>query len=554
MSSPIGSHPDQWASGEPVASCDSSGGRKEEPIEPSDSGSSQGAEAAAPSGSQVNQPPEVDPPSAPERDADLNGDGQSPAAESDLESYETFFGMREPPFTLTPNPAFFFVNDRGREGLKQIEYGIRRREGFAVISGDVGTGKTTLCWALLERLEKMNVCTALVQNPMVSATDVLKLILHDLGVRPKTVEGDQADAAHLFDTSWMAGMGQMELIERLNTFLIQMARKGLFTVVIIDEAQRLSMETLEQLRLLSNLETANQKLLQIIFVGQVELEQMLEKPELRQLNQRISVRFQTKPLDKKESADYIRHRLRIAWAIPRLQFKKRAFDTIYRLSGGYPRLINMICDRALSFAFRQESYVVTAKTVRRSFRSIKELAPSRTSVWLRRLIPFAAALALALLILLLLLAIKSVIPSTGSASSPAPASAVSPVRPPADAGSVSDERPPAAAAKPAPARELPAPERPKPAPAARAGAASDRREYILQTSSFRESGNATAASEEIKARGIPSFLDHYGSGPDGGWYRVYAGPFSELSDAMQAASALETALGVRPLLRQRPAR
>jgi len=506
--------------------------------------------AVAPEGSQAASPSEVHPSVAPEYAANSDTDDQSLEAETDFESYETFFGMREPPFTLTPNPAFFFLNERGREGLKQIEYGIRRREGFAVVCGDVGTGKTTLCWALLGRLEQMNVCTALVQNPMVSATDVLKLILHDLGVRPKGVAGEPAGPSDLFDTSWMAGMGQMQLIERLNTFLLQMARKGLFTVVIIDEAQRLSMETLEQLRLLSNLETANQKLLQIILVGQVELQQMLEKPELRQLNQRISVRFETKPLNRKDTGDYIRHRLRVAWAIPRLQFKKRAFNAIYRLSGGYPRLINMICDRALSNAFQQESYVVTAKIVRRGFRTIKELSPSRNSIRFRRLILLAGALALALLIVLLLIS-RHRIPSTGSISSPKTAAAGPAVAASNETISRKAITAPALVAAVAPKQGLPAARGPRPNVAPRTSAMPGRKEYILQTSSFRESGSARTASEELKARGMPSFFEHYRNGPDGGWYRVYAGPYTELSAAMQAASTLETALGAKPLLRNR---
>jgi general secretion pathway protein A len=368
--------------------------------------------------SQLASPPKILPTQAALHSSRSEEEAELRADETGFETYEAFYGMREPPFALTPNPAFFFVNERSREGVKQIEYGIRRREGFAVISGEVGTGKTTLCWALLEKLEKMNVCTALVLNPMVSATDVLKLILLDLGVRPKGRDGEPIDPSHLFDTSWMAGMGQVELVERLNTFLIQMARKGLFTVVIIDEAQRLSIETLEQLRLLSNLETANQKLLQIIFVGQAELERTLKKPELRQLNQRISVRLATQPLSRKDTGAYIRHRLRVAWAIPRLRFKKRAFKVVHRLSRGYPRVINMICDRALYYAFQRESYIVTPKMVRRSFKSIKKLDRSRGPIWIRRLILLAAGLILTLLGLILFLMWKNVIPAKASVSSP----------------------------------------------------------------------------------------------------------------------------------------
>ncbi len=554
MPSPAGSYPGQSESDRPDVPCDDAAGQRPERVGPAGSdgqtgasGSASAAEApvAAGSGAISEKPPDYGPLT--------QADEQYLAEETEFEPYETFYGMREPPFTLTPNPGFFFVNARCREGLKQIEYGIRRREGFAVISGDVGTGKTTLCWALLERLEKMNVCTALVQNPMVSATDVLKLILHDLGVRPDAVEGEPLDPSHLFDTSWMAGMEQLELIERLNTFLIQVARKGLFTVVIIDEAQRLSLETLEQLRLLSNLETANQKLLQIIFVGQIELEQMLEKPELKQLNQRISVRFETKPLDRKETREYIRHRLRIAWAIPRLQFKTRAFNTIYRLSGGYPRLINMLCDRALSFAFGQESYVVTPKMVRRGFRSIRELHAGGASVWIRRLVPVLVALALALLIMLLLIS-RNVIPGTGPPHPRVSASAVPTAVVPGERVFVKAVAPPVQIASTRPSQSPPAAESPKTAIAATPEAVTRRKEYILQTSAHRESGRAKAASEELKAMGIPSFYDRYRSGPDGGWYRVYAGPYSELSDATRAASTLEATLGSKPLLRQRTVR
>ncbi len=551
MSSPIGKYAVQPQTDGPDISGDNRSRQMQGSIEPGGTCDTQGTTETVPMENQAADSSKIDAPVAPESDPTTESDEQSPDAETDFESYETFYGMRESPFTLTPNPAFFFVNERSREGLKQIEYGIRRREGFAVISGDVGTGKTTLCWALLEKLEKMNVSTALVQNPMVSATDVLKLILHDLGVRPKEdLEGEQKGASYLFDTSWMAGMGQMELIERLNTFLVEMARKGLFTVVIIDEAQRLSTETMEQLRLLSNLETANQKLLQIIFVGQAELEQMLATPQLKQLNQRISVRFATKPLGRKDTGDYVRHRLRIAWAIPRLQFKKSAFDTIYRLSGGYPRLINMICDRALSYAFQHESYVVTPRMVRRGFRSIKELAPSCKSVWIRRLILLAGVLALVLTVVLFLLS-RNLIPRMRSLSSPTPASTVSAAGPTLETGSSRGDKPSAAVAIPARTQSPPIEAPPRPAAATRQSSTTGRQEYILQISAFREPDSARAASEELKSRGVPSFLEHHGSSPGGDWYRVYAGPYSELSAAAQTASALEATLRQKPLLRRR---
>jgi general secretion pathway protein A len=207
---------------------------------------------------------------------------------------------------------------------------------------------------------------------------------------------------------------------------------------------------------------------------------MLEKPELRQLNQRISVRFVTRPLDRKETREYIRHRLRVAWAIPRLQFKKRAFDAICRLSGGYPGLINMLCDRALAFAFRQESYVVTPKMVRRGFRSIKELHPGRTSVWTRRVLPVAGALILVLLVILLLIS-KNVIPSTGTvpAQEPGPGSSTVTARN-GDASALPVT--PTAQPTPAPpAQSLAAAEKPPASVAASTRVEPGRKEYILQT-------------------------------------------------------------------------
>ena len=502
-------------------------------------GDEQSSPLTTPIEGQPSPPPEV-------RD---EGDQVLTDEAEDIEDYESFYGMREPPFTLTPNPAFFFVNEQTEEGLKLIEQGIRRREGFAAICGDIGTGKTTLCWALLEKLEKMNVCTALVQNPMLSPTDVLKCILHDLGVRPNGVNGPPRDLSELFDTSWMSGMEEMELIERLNTFLIQMARKGLFTVVILDEAQRLSMESLEQLRLLSNLEMADRKLLQIILVGQMELQQMLQKPELRQLNQRISVRIETRPLPRKDTGDYIRHRLRVAWAIPRLQFKKRTFGTVYRLSRGYPRLINMICDRALSSAYRAESYVVTPRMVRRACKNIRrELYPAGIGSRIRRIIPLAGALLGMALLALYIFLPRDIAPVKDP--TPAPASRAASAIPVAETDEV--------LARPV---ETPSPGLPSPAVKRQPPAVNDpstaavpgRDEFLLQTAAYRDRDSARVASEELKARGFPSFFEYTETGT-GGWYRVYAGPYPQLAGATEVVAGVKAVTGDNPILRRRTAK
>jgi general secretion pathway protein A len=306
--------------------------------------------------------------------------------------YEKFYGLKETAFNLTPDPAFLFLNKRSKDALDLILYGIERREGFALIIGDIGTGKTTLCWALLERLEKKNIRTALIQNPMLSETDILKSILQDLGVRP---EQEEAGAASLdvFDTSWMDGMTKKQLLDRLNMFLAQRAEENIFTVLIVDEAQNISLTLLEQLRLLSNLETAKKKLLQIIFVGQLELNQKLNSSAMRQLNQRISVRFETKALSKDDTENYIRHRLAAAGATSRLRFGPGAIRSVWRHSKGYPRLINLICDRALLAAYNERTYVITRRLVRKASRALqgKETGGLRiTPGWLGRMAPYLA--------------------------------------------------------------------------------------------------------------------------------------------------------------------
>jgi general secretion pathway protein A len=321
--------------------------------------------------------------------------------------YEKFFGLKEAAFNLTPDPSFLFLNQRCKDALDLVLYGIERREGFAAIIGDVGTGKTTLCWALLERLERKNIRTALIQNPMLSETDILKSILQDLGVRPEqpteTQEVSDDQEIDVFNTAWMKGLTKKELIDRLNLFLAERAQENVFTVLIVDEAQNISLNLLEQLRLLSNLETAKKKLLQIIFVGQLELDLKLKLPAMRQLNQRISVRFETKTLSKEDTEKYIRHRLAAAGGGSRLIFGSGAFKAIWRYSKGYPRLINLICDRALLAGYARRSRVITPSLVRKAARSlqgkddVEGLVPDG---WVRRMIPFFAPVILIIIVLL----------------------------------------------------------------------------------------------------------------------------------------------------------
>jgi general secretion pathway protein A len=307
--------------------------------------------------------------------------------------YEKFYGLKETAFNLTPDPSFLYLNKRGKDALDLILYGIERREGFAVIIGDVGTGKTTMCWALLDRLARKRICTALIQNPMLSETDILRAILQDLGVHPETPDagGESADGPQLFDTEWTRGMTKKQLLDHLNTFLVQRAQEDVFTVLIIDEAQNISMNLLEQLRLLSNLETAKKKLLQIIFVGQLELDQKLKLPSMRQLNQRISIRFETKPMSKADTELYIRHRIAIAGGAPRLVWGSGSFKSIWKRSHGYPRLINLICDRALLLGYSERSRTITRSIIRRAADSLQgkdDLGTSSSKGWFRRMIPF----------------------------------------------------------------------------------------------------------------------------------------------------------------------
>ena len=274
--------------------------------------------------------------------------------------YLEFFGLREKPFGLTPDPKFLFFSEKHREGLDHLLYGIHQKEGFVLISGDTGTGKTTLCRALLERLDYREVTTALILNPLLSEEELLKAILEDFGLPAK-------------------GATRKELLDVLNRFLLKSLAAGKTTVLIIDEAQNLSTECLEQVRLLSNLETDKEKLIQIILVGSEELPAKLELPKLRHLQQRISLRYHLRPLDKQETRRYLQHRLNMARGAGSTSFEKGSYQEIYRFSKGVPRLINIIAERALMAGYLAESRKIKRVHVLEGRQSLSGRFPSSQS-------------------------------------------------------------------------------------------------------------------------------------------------------------------------------
>ncbi len=266
--------------------------------------------------------------------------------------YEQYFGFTEKPFSLTPDPKYLYKSESHASAYELLQYAIRRREGFVVITGDIGTGKTTLCRALLEQIDRKTF-TALVLNPFLSEDDLLKLILQDFGV----VSREEVRQGRLRRAS------KQDLVDLLYDFLLALLPRGESAVLIIDEAQNLPLKVLEQIRILSNLETDKDKLLQILLVGQLNLVPLLRSPELRQLDQRVSIRYQLQPLTRDEVAAYVAHRLTIGGGSGAVSFTAKALRLIHRYSGGIPRLVNLICDRALLGAYSIRTSKITPDLV-----------------------------------------------------------------------------------------------------------------------------------------------------------------------------------------------
>lgn len=265
--------------------------------------------------------------------------------------YLEYYGLKEAPFNLTPDPKFLFFTHNHREAFDHLVYGIDSRKGFVELTGEVGSGKTTICRAVLSGLTR-SVKTSLILNPCLTETQLLRSILKDFGLSVK-------------------GRDRLAYIDTLNSFLLDNLRAGDNVALIIDEAQDLSPAVLEQVRLLSNLETDQHKLLQIVLCGQPELRQRLSSPDLRQLRQRISVRYHLLPLNESETGQYIEHRLKMAgWENGRL-FDNNAVRMIYNYARGIPRLVNAVCDIALLAGYVASSAVIDAGCVNKSIKQLE---------------------------------------------------------------------------------------------------------------------------------------------------------------------------------------
>ena len=264
--------------------------------------------------------------------------------------YLEFLGLREKPFANTADPAFLYLSRKHREALSHMIYGIRERKGFIEITGEIGTGKTTLCKALLRQLDPFTK-TALMLHSNLSELQLLHSIVQDFGLNPMRND-------------------RLAFFSQLNQFLVEQATAGHNVVLIIDEAQNLSLRLLEQIRMLSNFETDKDKLIQIILVGQPQLRQKLSLPALEQLRQRIGVRYHITTLDADEVRTYIDHRLRVAGSNGSLEWTPDGIEEIYQCSKGVPRLINLICDRSLLACYVFQVKRVDREIVRRSYQEL----------------------------------------------------------------------------------------------------------------------------------------------------------------------------------------
>jgi general secretion pathway protein A len=420
--------------------------------------------------------------------------------------YEEFYGLKEKPFNLTPDPRFFFLSENHREAFEHLLYGIKEREGFILITGEVGAGKTTLCRALLNKIEADGTDSALILNPMFSGQELLQCILSDFGIQTEATT-------------------KKELLDCLNQFLLRQQVANRNSVLIIDEAQNLPLQVLEEVRILSNLETEKEKLLQIILMGQVELKETLSLPRLRQLNQRISIRYHLQPLERMEVPRYIQHRLTVAGSSGDIHFTSGALREIYHYSQGIPRLINLASDRALLAGYAEQSRKIQRQTVMKGLRSLEgEETPLPHTVWKQRLmLGLAGLLIFSLGILFAALFLDSDVSLLKRVWGNNPSRSSSP----------------SAEVK----GQLERPLRTS--------------FYTVQLGSYETKAEALEMAERVKATGYPLFLAKADSSDGGDRHRLYLGKFARKAEAEELEKAFKKAGGfseVQVVLTSQPAK
>lgn len=496
--------------------------------------------------------------------------------------YTNFYRFQEKPFSLTPDPKFLYLSKQHQGALDHMMYGIKQREGFIAVVGDVGMGKTTLCRCLLDRLED-NIKVALIFNPMVSDIDLLRTCVHDLGVKPAGARASDfsfsrsdgaadpfSSADEALNMDWVNKAPKKELIDALNEFLLAQHEAGGSTVLIIDEAQNLSLNVMEQLRMLSNLETAKEKLLQIIFVGQLELEQKLQMPELKQLNQRISIRYEITPLSKAETIKYINHRILVAGAGTRITFTHFALNEIFSYSSGYPRLINLVCDRALLAGFNAQVETIERLHVNQGIRSL--LGEENKNYFLAKLFKERLPLAMSIMFFIggLVLFLLSKAVNDPRFTAPKPAVAPQPVvqAPAPETGDSSTGGSAVAVAEEAPAVSpaVPTVEPPlaaapqdaggKDAVAENQAAAKNKTakppiepvqgKYRVQVYSLSHQNRAEQEARNLQEEGFQASWKKVVT-TDQDWFIVYVGPFQDIQQAKIRLNALKYS-GRNPIL------